>query len=369
MTIKIYDITHSSTAVSILLLTFTLPSIFFGYLAGVYVDQLSLKKVMLVTNLIRSVLVVFLLFVVNSPVLLLILVFLLAFVTLFFVPAEGAAIPALVEERRLIAANSLFSLTLQIGIVAGFLAGGFSLSFFGEKITLFSIFALFTFSLLLNLFLPDDIRADIAERKGGMLANFAKGVIFVFKNKIIRDSIFFLTMSTTIVLVLATIGPGYVDKILHTKVSHASLLIIAPATCGMAVGAVVIVALGHRFRERFLINTGLLSMGKTFLLMTYLSSTSFGTGYQILSLILIFFLGFENALITIPVTTDFQKNTPEELRGRAYGILSTFVSGVATLPVLLSGAISDKFGVRTVLLFLGIVVLTFGIYRLRRRTV
>ncbi len=310
-----------------------------------------------------------LLFTMNSPIILLILVFLLAFVTLFFVPAEGAAIPALVDDKRLIAANSLFSLTLQVGIVIGFLIGGFSLSFFGEKITLFSVFVLFVLSLLFNLFLPDNIRADIEERKGGMLANFVKGVVFVFSKKIIRDSIFFLTLSTTIVLVLAAIGPGYVDKVLQTKVADASLLIIVPATFGMALGAIVIGTVGHRFKERTMVNSGLLSMGLTFLLITYLSSANFGTTYYLFSLLLIFFLGFENALITIPVTTDFQKHTPEELRGRAYGVLSTFISGVATLPVLVSGVISDTFGVRTVLLGLGITVLSFGIYRLRKRAV
>jgi len=367
LTIKIYDLTRSSTAVSILLLTFTLPSIFFGYLAGVYVDQLSLKRVMLLTNLARSIIVMLLIFLLNSPVVLLILVFLLASATLFFVPAEGAAIPALVGERRLIAANSLFSLTLQLGIVIGFLAGGFSLSFLGEKVTLFSIFLLFVLSLLFNLFLPEEIRADIEERKGGMLENFVKGVVFVFSKKIIRDSIFFLTMSTTIIFILVTIGPGYVDKILQTKVTNASLLIIAPATLGMAIGAVIIGVAGHRFKERTMVNSGLLTMGLTFLLIAYLSSASFGSTYHILSLILILFLGFGNALITIPVTTDFQKNTPEELRGRAYGILGTFISGVAALPVLISGALSDTFGVRTVLIALGIVVLSFCLFRFRRR--
>ena len=217
--------------------------------------------------------------------------------------------------------------------------------------------------------MPEEIRADIEERKDGMLANFAKGVVFVFSKKIVRDSIFFLTLSATIILVLATIGPGYVDKILQTKVTNASLLIIAPATLGMAIGAVVIGVIGHRFKERTMVNSGLLTMGLTFLLIAYLSSASFGSIYHILSLALIFCLGFENALITIPVTTDFQKNTPEELRGRAYGILSTFVSGVAILPVLISGAISDTFGVRTVLLALGVVVLSFSIYRFRRRAV
>lgn len=369
LTLRIYDLTKSNTAVSILILTFSLPSVFLGYLAGVYVDQLSLKKVLVWTNFFRALIILILIFFFHSPIILLVLVFLLALVTLFFIPAEGAAIPSLVEQKELISANSLFSLTIQTGLVGGFIAGGIFLKFFGETGTLLIIFSFFLISFILNLLLPKNIKASSKERVGGMLNNFIKGIFFVFKTKSVRDSIFFLTLTTTIIFVLATIAPGYVDKILKTDIRDASLLVVAPATLGMAFGSFALSHLGSRYKERVLINFGLFGLASTFLILGFLSSLPTKTLIPLLSLGLIFILGLGNALITIPVTTDFQKNTPEEFRGRAYGLLGTFISGIAIIPVLVSGAIGDKFGIGSVLYTLGMLTLIFGVYRLRPKKV
>lgn len=369
LTLQIYNLTKSNTAVSLMILAFTIPSIFFGYLGGVYVDQLSLKKVLVITNLVRAAIILFLSIFIGHSVVLFILVFLLAFATVFFIPAEGSAIPALVNEDLLLSANSLFSLTLQLSLIIGFLFGGIALNIFGEKTTIFVIFILFIVSLVLNLFLPSNIRAPKAEREGGFFSNFIKGLVVVFRNKHARDAIFFLTLTTTVVFILASIGPGYVDRVLQLDIKYSSALVIAPAVVGMAVGSVILSNFGGKIKSRVFINAGLLGFGLTFLMLALLGGDNLAFRVRLLSLFSIFLLGVENALITIPVTTDFQKNTPEEFRGRAYGLLSTFISGISALPVLLSGAIGDIFGVRTVLSTLGVIVLGFGLYRLRAKKV
>lgn len=364
-----YELTSSNTVVSILILTFTAPSIFLGYLAGVYVDQVNLRKVLLITNTIRAFSVLFLIFFIQFQPLVFLLVFILAVATLFFIPAEGSAIPALVPEAELIAANSLFSLSLQTGLIVGFLAGGFSLNLLGESFTLAAIFTCFIVSVLLSFFLPKNIKSEVKLNKVGLLSSFWDGIKFIITTKAVRDSIFFLTLTTTIFFILATIGPGYVDKILKLNIKFASTLVIAPAVVGMAIGSVIISHIANRLTERVLVNIGLLGLGITFLVLASFGNYQFGIFFQIFSLFCILLLGIENAFITIPITTAFQKNTPEKMRGRAYGLLGTFISGVAALPVILSGAIGDIFGVRTVLTVLGIIVMCFGLYRLRAKTV
>lgn len=369
LTLQIYQITRSNTAVSLMILAFTVPSIFFGYLGGVYVDQLSLKKVLVATNVIRAIIILLLSVFIGNSLLLFFFVFLLAFATVFFIPAEGSAIPALVEEKLLISANSLFSLTLQLSLIIGFLLGGISLNFFGEKTTIFIIFDLFILSLILNLFLPGNIRAPKVNKEGGFFNSFLMGLVVVIKSKHARDAIIFLTLTTTIVFILATIGPGYVDKVLKLDIKYASALVIAPAVVGMAVGSVILSHFGSKINSHIFINAGLIGFGVTFFMLALLGNDNLAFRVRLLSLFFIFLLGVENAFVAIPVTTDFQKNTPEEFRGRAYGLLSTFISGVSALPVLLSGAIGDLFGVRTVLSTLGLIVLGFGLFRLRAKKV
>lgn len=365
LTLKIYAVSHSNTAVSVLILTFTLPNVFFGYLAGVYVDQVSLKKVMIFTNLFRGLMIFGLIFVIGNVPLLFLIVFLLALATVFFIPAEGSAIPALIEHNQLITANSIFSLTLQTSLIIGFLFGGFLIKIFNEKSALFIVFSLFIASLVFNMFLPKSIRAVKEAREGGMVKSFIQGIVFLVKHKVVRDSILFLTLTTTIIFILAAIGPGYVDSVLRLDVKYSSALIVAPATIGIAVGSIFLSNFGKHFKENHIVNTGLFGVGVTFLILAFIGSTNLKFGFRLSSLFFIFLLGVENALITIPITTDFQKNTPEEFRGRAYGLLGTFISGISALPVLLSGAIGDLFGIPTVLGVLGIIVLFFGLYRLK----
>ncbi|MBI3092680.1 MAG: MFS transporter, partial [Candidatus Levybacteria bacterium] len=49
-----FELTKSNTAVSLIVLSFTVPTIIFGILAGVYVDRWNKKQVLFLTNIIRA---------------------------------------------------------------------------------------------------------------------------------------------------------------------------------------------------------------------------------------------------------------------------------------------------------------------------
>src|SRR6266704_4852913 len=55
-----YALTGSNTAVSGIVVAFTLPAILFGIVAGVFVDRMDKKKVLFATNFIRAVLLLIL---------------------------------------------------------------------------------------------------------------------------------------------------------------------------------------------------------------------------------------------------------------------------------------------------------------------
>ncbi len=54
LTVIILEATRSNTAVSILILTFLGPAVLFSAIAGVYVDRLDKRVVLIVTNVLRS---------------------------------------------------------------------------------------------------------------------------------------------------------------------------------------------------------------------------------------------------------------------------------------------------------------------------
>lgn len=83
-----------------------IPGFFFAAPAGVMVDRMDRKQVMVVTNLIRAGVVLMLPFV-NSVLELVLAVFVLELASLLFAPAKEAAVPNLVPPDRLTSASSL----------------------------------------------------------------------------------------------------------------------------------------------------------------------------------------------------------------------------------------------------------------------
>ncbi len=55
LTVLVFSATESNSAVSLLLLTFLAPAVFFSAVAGVYVDRLDRRLILIVTNLLRAI--------------------------------------------------------------------------------------------------------------------------------------------------------------------------------------------------------------------------------------------------------------------------------------------------------------------------
>jgi len=121
----VHATTGSDTAVAVLLLTFLVPAVLFSTLGGVLVERSNAKLIMLATNIVRAVGIVAFVFVApttasaNVPFVYLIN-FGIATATAVFAPAELTAIPRIVDRRHLMAANSIFVLTINATFALGF---------------------------------------------------------------------------------------------------------------------------------------------------------------------------------------------------------------------------------------------------------
>ncbi|MCC7450952.1 MAG: MFS transporter [Anaerolineae bacterium] len=113
-------------AVSLLLLSRFLPPLLVGPIAGVLVDRLNRKALLLISDTLRTVIVlVFLL--VNAPDrlwLIYVLSFLQFSLSALFDPARSAILPSLVKPDDLVRANMLGSATWSVMLAAGAAIGG-----------------------------------------------------------------------------------------------------------------------------------------------------------------------------------------------------------------------------------------------------
>ena len=120
LTVIILESTSSKTAVSLLILTFLVPAVLFSALAGVYVDRVDRRTILVVTNVLRAGAFVLTFLAGNNLPSILVLNVTVSTITVFFGPAEAAMIPHLVPRRQLIAANGVFTLTLNGAFAIGF---------------------------------------------------------------------------------------------------------------------------------------------------------------------------------------------------------------------------------------------------------
>lgn len=144
------------------------------------------------------------------------------------------------------------------------------------------------------------------------------------------------------------------------QIEDASYLIMGPAALGMVFGAFLIGQYGKKSSLTKTINVGITLAALSLILLFLVES--FGGAFLAIFLFVLF--GFANALVNIPANTILQSATPDEIRGRVYGVLSSLIGGAAILPVAVTGLAADFFGTAKVALGVGILLLFYAIYRI-----
>ena len=166
-TIALYTIilklTGSGRDVGLLLVARFVPSFFFGPISGVIADRFSRQRIMIVSDILRAVVVLGFLFV-RRPDQLWIIYVLTVFqlgLSTFFEPAKTAAIPSIVEDRELVAANAISSVTWSAMLTIGAALGGFITGLFGTDVA----FVLDAATYLLSAALIASIRVPKRQKR------------------------------------------------------------------------------------------------------------------------------------------------------------------------------------------------------------
>lgn len=398
--------TGSDTAVALLILTFLVPAVLFSTLGGVLVERSNAKVIMLATNVVRAAGIIAFIFVApttadaNVPLVYLIN-FGIATATAIFAPAELTSIPRIVERRHLMAANSIFVLTINATFAIGFgFLGPLVLNVFGPIPVYFIVAAMFGAAALAILPLPavkpERSFGDAGDAAGQALselfAQLREGLAFVRRHRVIAWSLAYLGISSSLIGVLGAIGPGFAVDILGLSPEN-FFFIMGPAGLGAVLGILFLNSYGRTIPKRLVIDIGLVSMGVTLMLLALIRPISIIVGpaagavedvvpaiAPLISLIAIvvviaIFAGLEYAFVAIPAQTALQEELPSDVRGRIFGILNTLLSVASFLPVIAAPAVADILnlffegsGIPIVMGVLGVLTLLAGIASWRRNS-
>jgi MFS family permease len=296
-----------------------------------------------------------------------VLVFFISVTTQFFVPAEAPTIPRLVPGPLLLTANSLFTFTYYLSMITGFILAGPMLRHFGPH----NVFIFLALLLALSAYFVSRIPAANNNHRQGELNKsrivavwheFLAGLRFIKKQKEIFISIVLLASSQAIIACLASLAPGFADRILKIQLEDASYIIMGPAAIGMVVGCLLVGQFGRHQDKKKLITVGIIFAGLTL----FALSAMFRLKNLPLAFLFLLGLGGANALIDVPANTTIQENASEELRGRVYGVLASLVGGAAILPVIITGVMADLLGIGKTIFLIACLISAYGINRLMK---
>jgi len=159
-TLAIYSLllqlTGRAGSVALALVLQVLPQTFIGPTAGLINDRISRKKVMIMADLVRVVIVLLMLFVRSQATVWLVYPLLL-FETLmaaFFEPARNSVIPNITVREDVILANTLSSTTWSLNLMIGATLGGVVAALLGRD----AVFVLNALSFLVSAFLVSRMR-------------------------------------------------------------------------------------------------------------------------------------------------------------------------------------------------------------------
>ncbi len=345
----------------------TIPAILLGTVAGVTSDRLHKRQLMIASNALRALLLIFApICLLPGPIwaglswgywALLVMTFFESILTQFFAPAEQAAIPLLVPKEHLLAANSLYQATSMGATIVGFALGDPILRLL--KGTFLSIginggeFLLLPFCYGMAAISISQIQLHERPKPNaqkGLLKELGDGFQIIKHKPSVRNAMINLVLLYSLLAALYVLAISLASSIRGLGPTRFGTL-LSISGLGMALGSVVVAQIGHSFNKSRLTSTGLGAIALSLILLGQ------SQGMLGMTLMLCGVLGIGAALIAIPAQTTLQEDTPEEQRGKVFGMQNNLINIALSLPLVLAGALVSRYGLLPVLWILASISL------------
>ena len=360
-TIALYTIilklTGSGRYVGLLLVARFVPSFFFGPISGVVADRFSRQRIMIVSDLLRAIVVLGFLFVRRPDQLWLIYVltvFQLGLST-FFEPAKTAAIPSIVEDRELVAANAISSVTWSAMLTIGAAIGGFITGWFGTDVA----FILDAATYLLSAALIAGIR--VPKRKKRERQKLSLGRLLGISETI--EGIRYVKDRPRVLAVLLVkpawgLGGGILTLLavfgerifpVGKNAAQGIGVLFAARGIGTAVGPIVARRISGEANTRMQTSIGLAFMLAGAFYIAFGSATSF-----VFALVVLGIAHCGGSIIWVFSTVILQRTVEDNFRGRVFAAELALVTLAMAASNYLTGELLDRYQISPRVLTIGI---------------
>jgi MFS family permease len=382
MLILVVEATGRSFFSSLFVVAYIAPTAALGTVSGVLVDRMPKGLVLAGTNALRAGLCVLLAISTGNVLTIYVIAVLFAVASQFAGPAEGAALPAVVDQEDLTAANSLNNLQALISQIVGLmiLPAAFLKTIGPEALAVVCaiMFAVSAF----NFVLVDGLGGAISEIPTSIeetRERFAEAW-----HRLSLDSVSYLSMVVVVLanttgLVVVTLLPRYSTNVLHVNAENV-VFVAAPAAVGIWLALRFVRRLSGRVSPWHSVGGSFAALVGGVALVAFvplfgdaLASANpaelfhpgpFGEGTAriMISSVLGAWLAFAFTFVNIVGRSVINERMPREMQGRVFAGQTVLTNLASIAPILLTGLLADVIGVSPVFFLVAAVCAMLAAY-------
>ena len=351
-----YSLTKSALLLSVVSALQFLPALLFSLFAGVLIDRLPKKRMLIITQSLSLVITFALWLLVHSGGIqywhLLVTSSLLGLVNTLDMPLRQSFVVEMVGHDDLMNAIALNSLTFNVARMIGPSIAGIIMGAFGVS-SCFLINSLSFLAVLISLFFIHPIACETVQEKDeqGVFACIGEGLKYIFHNETLFTTMLFMTVVSIFALNYGVTIPVFATQVLGLAETGYGFLMSALGA-GALTGALFVAALSKSGPRRFILFflpalTGLILIliGNTNSFLTTGISLAVG--------------GFLFVTYLSTANSNLQIHTVDRYRGRVMSVYSLIVAGSSPIGNLFVGAMDNWFGARMGFIASGIAVMVF----------
>ncbi|KUO70008.1 MAG: hypothetical protein APF77_09220 [Clostridia bacterium BRH_c25] len=350
----IYIMTGSLILMGTIMAVNALPSLIFGMIAGVFVDRMAKRKVMIAADLLRGISTAFvaLLFFFGTLEIyyLYIFTFFNSCCEVFAHPARASAMQLLVRKEHYLTANSLREASNSAAQIIGTGVAALILGIWSIGTAILIDAFTFIFSAFTAVAAPFDesIPPGKPLSADAVLTEMKEGLNIIKNSIVLAVAVTISCLANFLLTPFNILVPAYSDRILMAG-SKGYGLIEMSFTIGMIIGALAIAQLGGRFKKSTLILVGFVALGLGIGLLGIVNNL-----YMAISI-----CGITGAFIPFISTsaiTIVQEITPRDKMGRVSSIMGTLCMLGLPLGYAVSGFIASGLDIQNTFFFLGLFI-------------
>lgn len=337
----VLELTGSTLMMGTFIMVNVLPNVLLGPFAGVLVDRWSRKRVMLVADLGRGLVLAILALLWALDLVQVWMLFVVTFVSSIFetfsAPARRAVLPLLVGKENLVAAHGLYSMGDGLANLFGLAAAGAVVAWLGvlpaivvDAGTFF--FAAFTVAVAA---IPELERATAPLKVRAFFQELGEGLNFIRSEPVVLTAVLMAGLANFALGPMESLLPAHVRQGMGLGPQYVSWVMMA-MTAGSLVGGVLISQWLKGIAEVHLLRAGMVGVGVGYGLMG-LSPTVWTLMAAAAG------LGLMLPLASSGLGALIQRRTPPERMGRVGSIMGTLVLAAFPLSAGLSGTAAEWF--------------------------